>query len=45
MKKILILSLFVLLSGVLAMFGYSAFLYYQALHQDDPIDPYVLVEK
>ena len=45
MKKILITSFLVLLFGLFLMFGYSAFLYYQALHSDDPIAPYVMVEK
>ena len=45
MKKILITSFLILLFGLFLMFGYSAFLYYQALHSDDPIVPYVMVEK
>lgn len=45
MKKILSWILVILLSGFTVAFGASTYRYYQALHADDPIDPYLLVEE
>lgn len=44
MKKILIFLAIAFASIFVGMFGYYAYSYYQALHIDDPIDPYLWVE-
>lgn len=39
------IGIFAILLGIFVIsIGYSAYQYYLAIHADDPIDPYVLVE-
>lgn len=45
MQKLLISIMIAILTAFLLFFSYSAYQYYKALHSDDPIIPYVLVEK
>lgn len=42
-KNILPIVLLALLSVFAVFFGYSTYVYYQAIHSDDPIVPYLLV--
>ena len=45
MQKLLIQILLAVFTAFVIFFGYSAYQYYVALHSDDPIVPYVFVEK
>lgn len=46
MKKHFLFIIFAILSTIfLIAFAMTTYRYYQALHRDDPIDPYVLVEE
>ncbi len=49
MKNIFFKIFLIIFSIAVAIFviamGYSAYQYYKAIHADDPINPYVLVEK
>lgn len=44
MKKLFLIIFAVLTLGFVTAFGISAFQYYEAIHADDPINPYLLVE-
>ena len=46
MQKNILFSLFAILASVFVIaFGMTTYRYYQAIHSDDPISPYLLVEK
>lgn len=45
MKKYIFAVCSVALAALVVAFGVSAYDYYRALHADDPIDPYIFVEK
>jgi hypothetical protein len=45
MQKLLLNILLAVLLAFVIFFGYSAYQYYVALHSDDPVVPYVFVEK
>lgn len=45
MKKILLSISMIIIAVFVVAFGISAFRYYEAIHADDPINPYILVEK
>lgn len=45
MQKLLIQIVLAVFTAFVIFFGYSAYQYYVALHSDDPIVPYVFVEK
>lgn len=44
MQKLFFRILFAIISAFFLFFSYSAYQYYVALHSDDPIVPYLLVE-
>ena len=44
-KNILLSILFIFASIFVIAFGMTTYRYYQAIHSDDPISPYLLVEK
>ncbi len=44
-RSILFLVGAVMASIFVIAFGMTTYRYYQAIHSDDPIDPYLLVEK
>ncbi len=44
-KNILFISFAILASIFVIAFGVTAYQYYQAIHSDDPINPYLLVEQ
>jgi hypothetical protein len=43
-KNILSVLFFIVLGVCISVFGYSTYQYYRAIHADDPIDPYLLVD-
>lgn len=45
MQKLLLRILLAILFAFFLFFSYSAYQYYRALHSDDPIIPYILVEQ
>lgn len=45
MKKFLIILCSIIFTIIVGLFLYSAYLYYVALHIDDPIDPFLKVEQ
>ncbi|MFZ2337259.1 MAG: hypothetical protein WAW59_03295 [Patescibacteria group bacterium] len=45
MQKLLLRILFAIFFAFFLFFSYSAYQYYLALHSDDPIVPYILVEE
>ncbi len=44
-KNILLSVLFIFASIFFIAFAMTTYRYYQAIHSDDPISPYLLVEK
>ena len=44
-KNILTYTLFIFASIFVIAFGMTTYRYYQAIHSDDPISPYLAVEK
>jgi hypothetical protein len=46
MKKNILFSIFAVLATIfIVSFAMTTYRYYQAIHSDDPIDPYLQVEK
>ncbi len=46
MSKNIFFIVFAILSSIFVIaFGMTTYRYYQAIHSDDPIDPYLSVEK